>query len=99
MEQFAAAPRRITEGDLAMTLTDRVRGYCPQFPKRRVTSVLNSILWALLMTSPIALGQNLPMVPHAQVTDITPKPGWFTEPSIAINALNPQQVAAAFQDN
>jgi len=44
-------------------------------------------------------GQALPAVPAAQVTTITPDPGFFTEPSIAVNPLNPQQVVAAYQDN
>jgi len=43
--------------------------------------------------------QELPTAPQALVIDITPKPGWFTEPSIAINPQNPQQVTAAYQDN
>lgn len=33
------------------------------------------------------------------VTPLTPQPGWFTEPSIAVNPRDPSQVAAAFQDN
>lgn len=44
-------------------------------------------------------GQTLPRAPKAEVTDLTPKPGYFTEPSVAINPLNPEQVAAAYQDN
>ncbi|HEV2351576.1 MAG TPA: hypothetical protein VG028_17230 [Terriglobia bacterium] len=51
------------------------------------------------MIPSIAYGQTLPLAPHAQVADITPKAGWYTEPSIAINARNPMQVAAAYQDN
>jgi hypothetical protein len=43
--------------------------------------------------------QTLPPAPQRAVTTVTPKPGFFTEPSIAINPLNPQQVVAAFQDN
>ena len=39
------------------------------------------------------------MAPQVHVTDITAKPGWFTEPSIAINSGNPQQIVAAYQDN
>jgi len=30
---------------------------------------------------------------------LTPTPGYFTEPSVAINPENPQQVVAVFQDN
>jgi hypothetical protein len=43
--------------------------------------------------------QALPPAPQRLVTTVTPKPGFFTEPSIAVNPLNPQQVVAAFQDN
>lgn len=41
----------------------------------------------------------LPPAPAAALTTITPKPGYFTEPSIAINPNNPEQVVAAYQDN
>lgn len=40
----------------------------------------------------------LPLAPQASVVDLTPQPGYFTEPSIAIDPGNPQHVAAAFQD-
>ena len=41
----------------------------------------------------------LPRVPGARVIALTPNPGSFTEPSIAINPNNPRQVVAVFQDN
>jgi hypothetical protein len=43
--------------------------------------------------------QQLPPAPKAHVVDITPKPGYFNEPSIAVNPGNPQQVAVAWQIN
>jgi hypothetical protein len=43
--------------------------------------------------------QELPKAPHAQVFNLTPTPGFFTEPGIAVNPGNPQQVVAVFQDN
>jgi hypothetical protein len=46
-----------------------------------------------------AFSQALPKAPKAEVSTVTPKPGFFTEPSIAVNPSNPQQVVAAFQDN
>jgi len=49
--------------------------------------------------APVALSQGLPAAPHAKVINITPQPGFFTEPSIAVNTLNPKQVVAAYQDN
>lgn len=39
-----------------------------------------------------------PMVPQATVTTLT-KPGFYTEPGIAINSLEPDKVAAIYQDN
>lgn len=33
------------------------------------------------------------------MVDITPKPGYFNEPSIAVNPANPQQIAVAWQIN
>lgn len=44
-------------------------------------------------------GQNLPKAPQSQVFTLTPTPGYFTEPSIAVNPTNPQQVVGVFQDN
>jgi hypothetical protein len=50
--------------------------------------------WAGLMQ-----GQALPKAPGAEVFSLTPAAGYFTEPAIAINPNNPQQVLAVFQDN
>lgn len=43
--------------------------------------------------------QELPQAPHAQVFTLTPTVGPFTEPAIAVNPSNSQQVVAVFQDN
>lgn len=45
------------------------------------------------------MGQDLPKAPQSQVFALTPEQGYFTEPSVAVNAANPQQVVAVFQDN
>ena len=45
------------------------------------------------------LCQEIPKAPNAQVTALTPTPGYFTEPGVAVNPANPQQVVAVFQDN
>lgn len=37
--------------------------------------------------------------PGSEVVRLNPNAGYFTEPSIALNLLNPQQLVAAFQDN
>lgn len=41
----------------------------------------------------------LPKPPGAAVTDLTPKPGPFTEPGVSVNPLNPKHVVVVFQDN
>ena len=43
--------------------------------------------------------QALPKAPQAQVFNLTPTAGPFTEPAVAVNPENPQQVVAVFQDN
>jgi hypothetical protein len=41
----------------------------------------------------------LPPAPKARLTDITPKPGYFNEPAIAINPKEPRQLVTAWQIN
>src|SRR6201998_1997554 len=54
----------------------------------------------LLVTAALAaLAEDLPKAPHSEVFTLTPTPGYFTEPAIAVNPTNPQQVVAVFQDN
>src|SRR5215472_12369375 len=55
-------------------------------------------LCLLFLASPL-YAQQLSPAPKAHVIDITPKPGYFNEPSIAVNPKNPQQVAVAWQIN
>jgi Neuraminidase (sialidase) len=43
--------------------------------------------------------QDLPKAPHAEIFPITPSVGPFTEPAIAVNPTNPQQIVGVFQDN
>ncbi len=43
--------------------------------------------------------QELPKPPHAQVFTLTPDPGPFNEPGIAVNPTNPKQIIGVFQDN
>ena len=51
----------------------------------------------LLLLSASLAAQQLPLVPEARVLALTPQPGYFNEPSIAVNPRNPQQVVAAYQ--
>jgi hypothetical protein len=55
-------------------------------------------LFLLLIATSLS-PQQLPPAPKIHVVDLTPKPGYFNEPSIAVNAKNPQQVAVAWQVN
>src|SRR5712692_2652685 len=57
-----------------------------------------STLWFALCVGNM-LAQSLPPAPKAHLTDINPKPGYFNEPSIAVNPKNPQQLVVAWQIN
>lgn len=50
-------------------------------------------------TQPSPIDPPLPPPPGAQVLKLTPAAGMFSEPSIAINPFNPQQLVAAYQVN
>ena len=54
---------------------------------------------ALIGAPLLSFAQELPKAPHAEVFTLTPTPGYFTEPAIAVNPMNPQQVVGVFQDN
>jgi hypothetical protein len=56
-------------------------------------------LAALICPSASLCGQALPKAPGAEVFPLTPTPGPFTEPAIAVNPNNPQQVVAVFQNH
>jgi hypothetical protein len=44
-------------------------------------------------------GTALAKAPGAEIFNLTPTPGTFSEPSIAVNPLNSRQVVAVYQDN
>jgi hypothetical protein len=52
-----------------------------------------------LLSAGVLLAQPLPPAPKAHLSDINPKPGFFNEPSIAVNPRNPQQLVVAWQVN
>jgi hypothetical protein len=58
-----------------------------------------ALLTLLLNVSSFGQGQDLPKAPQAQVFPLTPTVGAFTEPAIAVNPNNLQQVVGVFQDN
>jgi hypothetical protein len=53
----------------------------------------------LLLCAAGLTAQQLPPAPKAHLVDINPKPGFFNEPSIAVNSKNPQQLVVAWQVN
>jgi len=59
-----------------------------------------TIFLILFFRTPVLMhSQDLPKAPHSQVFNLTPTPGFFTEPAIAVNPATPQQVVGVFQDN
>ena len=64
---------------------------------RSITVVAFAV--ALTSTAFAAGDEALQKVPDAQVFTLTPTPGPFTEPGVAVNPLNPRQVVGVFQDN
>jgi hypothetical protein len=60
---------------------------------------LMSTLAVVINLTTSMLAQELPRAPGAEVFSLTPTPGYFTEPGIAINPNDSQQVVAVFQDN
>ena len=66
-------------------------------PVHRIGLWITSAVW--ISMPQLLCGQDLPKAPQAQVFTLTPTPGAFTEPGIAVNPADPQQVVAVFQDN
>jgi len=61
---------------------------------RAAAGALALILSLSVLSS--AQADDLPKAPQAHVFSLTPESGYFTEPGIAVNATNPQQVVAVF---
>src|SRR5579871_4549448 len=60
--------------------------------------ILRTFLLSLLVALSTA-NNPVPPAPKAHLVDITPTPGYFNEPSIAVNSANPQQLVVAWQVN
>ena len=61
---------------------------------------LGSLAVLTLFASALSIGaQNLAKAPQTQVFTLSPGVGPFTEPAIAVNPADPQQVVAVYQDN
>src|SRR5579872_5216581 len=67
---------------------------------RRLKQVWIGLLFLVIpFTDQLMWAQELPKAPQAHIFNLTPTPGYFTEPAIAVNPANPEQVVAVFQDN
>ena len=57
-------------------------------------------LWLLVCLGANVLlhSQDLPKAPQSHVFSLTPTPGHFTEPGVAVDPTNPQRVVAVFQN-
>ena len=64
----------------------------PKFPAITIAAAL-----IILLTPNAQAQKSLQPPPNSKVLALTPTPGRYTEPSIAINPKNPNQVSAAFQ--
>src|SRR5258708_35857835 len=65
-----------------------------------LSSVSSGAIFFLALAMPLsAHSQELAVAPGKIVRSLTADPGYFTEPGIAVNPHNPQQVVAVFQDN
>ena len=69
----------------------------PVNTRQAVRAVL--LVAALIAIPSIVSAQLPPKAPNSNVITLTPQPGYFTEPGIAINPNNSQQVVAVYQDN
>jgi hypothetical protein len=64
---------------------------------RKLRSLLSLAVIAGGATGVLAQTARLPMAPGAEVTTLSPQPGTWSEPGVAVNPLNPQQVVAVYQ--
>src|SRR5258708_38170936 len=69
------------------------------FSQHCLRFVATALFFLLLTPAFLLQSQYMRKAPHAQVFPLTPAVGPFTEPAIAVNPNNPQQVVGVFQDN
>ena len=65
-------------------------------PTHRLPFTFVSLLTVAVFALPVR-AQPLPRAPGAHVFTLTPKPGHFTEPGVAVNPRNPKQVVVVYQ--
>ncbi|HEV2425282.1 MAG TPA: sialidase family protein [Terriglobia bacterium] len=80
-------------------MTGFTRACAQRMPAVFLVSILTLASIAGVTNAQETNAQELKLAPGAEVQNITPKPGYFTEPGVAINPANPQQVLVAYQDN
>lgn len=73
----------------------RTSNICSVLPRTSISWLAVFILLGTL--TPRSIAQALPSVPVSRLIDLTPHPGFFNEPSIAVNPNNPRQIVAAYQ--
>ena len=69
------------------------------WPRAASAFLLGALLVPGLRAQTAPAGPTLPAPPGARVIRLNPTPGNFSEPSIALNRADPQQLVAAFQVN
>ena len=75
------------------------RSQATRFPQHHQFAGLLSTLAIIFSLTATLHGQELPKAPGAEVFSLTPAPGFFTEPAVAVDPNNAQHVLAVFQDN
>jgi hypothetical protein len=73
----------------------RTSSFCSVLARTSFSWFAACILFGTL--APCAAAQTLPSAPASRLVDLTPHPGFFNEPSIAVNPNNPRQIVAAYQ--
>jgi hypothetical protein len=82
-----------------MNLISNSRGLRMFFSQPCCRLVSSAVVALIFSVTLLAQTQDLPKAPQAQVFPLTPTVGRFTEPAIAVNPKNPEQVVGVFQDN
>ena len=69
----------------------------PMTTKRKFLAISLAVAATAILSPHAESQQTLQPPPAAKIIALNPAPGRYTEPSIAINPKNPNQIAAAFQ--
>src|ERR1043166_680470 len=80
-------------------LVRKPKGLCMCVARRLKQMWIVLLFLVIPFTKQFLCAQELPKAPQARIFTLTPTPGYFTEPAVAVNPANPEQVVAVFQDN